>query len=156
MAKATAVRIALVAVVLVAVAAASVYWFALRGPQAPPVAVTPPPPEVGVVTLGSADVALPLRYSGRVSGFRVVEIRSQVGGILQKRAFTDGEPVKAGQVLFRIDPRSFEASLARARAQTAQAQATLTQATENFTRVEGPRGPPGLDPEGPGRCDGGP
>ena len=130
-------RVAVLALVVVAVAAAAVYWFALRDPKAPSVAAAPPPPEVGVVQLTTADVPLPLRYSGRVSGFRVVEIRSQVGGILQKREFTDGEPVKAGAVLFRIDPRSFEASLARAKAQMAQAQATLTQATENFARVEG-------------------
>lgn len=137
MGKASPVRISVIAAFIVVIAAATVYWFVMRGPAAPPAAVAPPPPEVGVVTLATADVPLPLRYSGRVSGFRVVEIRSQVGGILQKREFTDGEPVKAGQVLFRIDPRSFEASLARAKAQMAQAQATLTQATENFARVEG-------------------
>ncbi len=135
--KASTGRLAVLGVVLVAVAAAAVYWFALRGPKAPPAAVTPPPPEVGVVTLVSADVPLPLHYSGRVTGFRVVEIRSQVGGFLQKREFTDGEAVKAGAVLFRIDPRSYEAALARAKAQMAQAQATVTQAADNFTRVEG-------------------
>ncbi len=137
MVTASPVRISVIAAIMVVIAAATVYWFVMRGPAAPLAAVAPPPPEVGIVTLATADVPLPLRYSGRVSGFRVVEIRSQVGGILQKREFTDGEPVKAGQVLFRIDPRSFEASLARARAQMAQAQATLTQATENFARVEG-------------------
>ena len=130
-------RLAVLGVVLVAVAAAAVYWFALRGPKAPPAVVTPPPPEVGIVTLVSADVPLPLHYSGRVTGFRVVEIRSQVGGFLQKREFADGEAVKAGAVLFRIDPRSYEAALARAKAQMAQAQATVTQAADNFTRVEG-------------------
>ncbi len=135
--KASTGRLAVLGVVLVAVAAAAVYWFALRGPKAPPAVVTPPPPEVGVVTLVSADVPLPLHYSGRVTGFRVVEIRSQVGGFLQKREFTDGEAVKAGAVLFRIDPRSYEAALARAKAQMAQAQATVTQAADNFTRVEG-------------------
>ncbi len=135
--KASTGRLAVIGLVLVVVAAAAVYWFALRGPKASTAAAPPPPAEVVVVTLAAADVPLPLRYSGRVSGFRVVEIRSQVGGILQKREFTDGEPVKAGQVLFRIDPRSFEASLARARAQMAQAQATVTQATDNFARVEG-------------------
>lgn len=135
--KASTGRFAVLALVVVAVAAAAVYWFALRGPKAPPAAVAPPPPEVGVVTLVAADVALPLQYAGRVTGFRVVEIRSQVGGFLQKREFADGEAVKAGAVLFRIDPRSFEASLARAKAQMAQAQATVTQAADNFTRVEG-------------------
>jgi membrane fusion protein (multidrug efflux system) len=84
-----------------------------------------------------ADVPLPLHYAGRVAGFRVVEIRSQVGGFLQKREFVDGEPVKAGDVLFRIDPRSYEAALARAKALVAQAQATLTQATENYARIQG-------------------
>lgn len=136
-AKAPPARITVIALVLVAVVAAAVYWFAVRGPKAPAAAVTPPPPEVGVVTLVSADVPLPLQYAGRVTGFRVVEIRSQVGGFLQKHEFTDGEAVKAGEVLFRIDPRSFEASLARAKAQMAQAQATVTQAADNFTRVEG-------------------
>lgn len=136
-AKASPARFAFIAVILVAVAVAAVYWFALRGAKAPTTAAAPPPAEVGVVTLVSADVPLPLLYAGRVTGFRVVEIRSQVGGFLLKREFTDGEAVKAGDVLFRIDPRSYEAALARAKAQEAQAQATLTQASENFTRVEG-------------------
>jgi len=60
-----------------------------------------------------------------------------VGGFLRQREFTDGEAVKAGDVMFRIDPRGYEAALARAKAQMAQAQATVTQAAENFTRVEG-------------------
>lgn len=136
-AKPSPARIAFIAVILVAIATAAVYWFALRGAKPPTVAAAPPPAEVGVVTVASADVPLPLLYAGRVTGFRIVEIRSQVGGFLQKREFTDGEAVKAGDVLFRIDPRNYEAALARAKAQVAQAQATLTQATENFTRVEG-------------------
>ncbi len=122
---------------LLAIAAGAVYWFAFRETKAPPVAAAPPPPEVGVVQVKTAEVPLPLHYAGRVAGFRVVEIRSQVGGFLQKREFVDGEPVKAGDVLFRIDPRSFEAALARAKAQVAQAQATLTQATENYQRIQG-------------------
>ena len=137
MIKASPARIAFIAVILIAIAAAAVYWFAHRSPTKPPVAATPPPAEVGVATLVSADVPLPLLYAGRVTGFRIVEIRSQVGGFLLKREFTDGEAVKAGDVLFRIDPRGYDAALARAKAQEAQAQATLTQATENFTRVEG-------------------
>jgi membrane fusion protein (multidrug efflux system) len=135
-AKASPARIAFIAVILVAVAAA-VYWLVLRESRPRTMAAAPPPAEVGVATLVSSDVPLPLLYAGRVTGFRVVEIRSQVGGFLLKREFTDGEAVKAGDVLFRIDPRSYEAALARAKAQQAQAQATLTQASENFTRVEG-------------------
>jgi membrane fusion protein (multidrug efflux system) len=135
-AKASPARLAFIAVIVVAVAAA-VYWLVLRESKPQAMAAVPPPAEVAVATLVSADVPLPLLYAGRVTGFRVVEIRSQVGGFLLKREFTDGEAVKAGDVLFRIDPRSYEAALARAKAQEAQAQATLTQASENFTRVEG-------------------
>lgn len=135
-AKVSPTRLAFIAVIVVALAAA-VYWSVLRESRPQAMAAAPPPAEVAVATLVSADVPLPLLYAGRVTGFRVVEIRSQVGGFLLKREFTDGEAVKAGDVLFRIDPRSYEAALARAKAQVAQAQATLTQASENFTRVEG-------------------
>jgi membrane fusion protein (multidrug efflux system) len=124
-------------VLLLALVAACVYWFAAFPPEPRKVAAAPPPAEVGVLQLAAADVPLPLNYAGRIAGFRVVEIRAQVGGILLKREFVDGEPVKAGQVLFRIDPRSYEAAVARAKAQVAQAQATLTQANENYTRVQG-------------------
>lgn len=96
-----------------------------------------PPPEVGIVTVKAADVALPLDFSGRVAGFRVVEIRAQVSGILLKREFQEGATVEPGQVLFRIDPRTYEAALARATAQAAQAQAALIQAEENYNRVQG-------------------
>jgi len=135
-AKASPARLAFIPVTVVAVAAA-IYWLVMRESKPQAMAAVPPPAEVAVATLVSADVPLPLLYAGRVTGFRVVEIRSQVGGFLLKREFTDGEAVKAGDVLFRIDPRSYEAALARAKAQEAQAQATLTQASENFTRVEG-------------------
>ncbi len=125
------------AALLLAVVCGAIYWFALRGEQPKAAVAALPPPEVGVFTVAAADIPLPLQYPGRVAGFRVVEIRAQVGGILMKREFVDGAAVKAGDVLFRIDPRSFEASLARAKAQVAQARAALTQAEENFTRVQG-------------------
>jgi len=108
-----------------------------RPASQPATAAMPPPPEVGVVELAAADVHLPLQFAGRVAGFRVVEIRSQVSGILLKREFNEGAVVKVGEVLFRIDPRSYEAALARAQAQAALAKATLTQTEENHRRVEG-------------------
>jgi membrane fusion protein (multidrug efflux system) len=134
--RASAGRIAAVLVVL-ALVGAGVHWYLGSPGKTPPTAAAPPPAEVGVVTLAAADIALPLQYAGRVAGFRVVEIRAQVGGILLKREFTDGATVKAGDVLFRIDPRGYEAALKRAQAQVAQAQATLTQANENYQRVQG-------------------
>lgn len=108
-------------------------------PQPPAVAQTPaapPPPEVSVLDIKAADIALPLQYAGRVAGFRVVEVRAQVGGILLKREYSEGSVVKVGDILFRIDPRPYEATLARANAQVAQAQASLRLAEENFTRAE--------------------
>lgn len=127
-------RIVAIAIVVAIVAAAGFWW---NRPKPAPAATAPPPPQVGVVEVTAADVPLPLDFSGRVAGFRVVEIRAQVGGVLLKREFQEGAVVDVGQVLFRIDPRTYEAALARANAQAAQAKAGLIQAEENFKRQEG-------------------
>lgn len=125
------------AIAIVVLAGIGLYLY-LGRPAAPKATVAaPPPPEVGVVQLVAADVPLPLQFAGRVAGFRAVEIRAQVSGILQKREFNEGAVVNVGDVLFRIDPRSYEAALSRATAQAAQARATLTQTEENYKRVEG-------------------
>jgi membrane fusion protein (multidrug efflux system) len=117
--------------------AAAAWWLWLRPAPPPAAAQAPPAPEVGVAAVVAADVPLPLDFSGRVAGFRVVEIRSQVNGLLLKREFLEGAVVEQGQVLFRIDPRTYEAALSRAEAQAAQAKATLVQAEENYSRVQG-------------------
>ncbi|CAN5337913.1 efflux RND transporter periplasmic adaptor subunit [soil metagenome] len=121
---------------MIALLGAGAWWW-MRPAASPSVSAAPQAPEVGVVELAVADVPLPLQYAGRVAGFRVVEVRAQVAGILLKREYDEGAIVKVGDVLFRIDPRPYEAALARATAQAAQARATLTQAEENFQRVEG-------------------
>lgn len=128
----------LAVVIILAAGAAAGWWF--LGRQQPPAAAqpagAPPPPEVTVVEVKAADTPLPLQYAGRVAGFRVVEVRAQVGGILLKREYSEGAAVKVGDVLFRIDPRPYEATLARANAQVAQTQAALKLAEENFGRAE--------------------
>jgi membrane fusion protein (multidrug efflux system) len=101
--------------------------------KAPP---APPPADVGVVEVRTAEIPLSLVYAGRVAGFRTVEVRAQVNGVILKREFVEGERVKEGDVLFRIDPRPYQAALDRANAQLGQAQATFTQAEENFGRIE--------------------
>ena len=124
--------------VVAAVVGGAAFW--LSRPGSAPAAVAakaPPPPEVGVVTVAEAAVPLPLQFAGRVAGFRVVEIRAQVSGVLLKRDYLEGATVGVGEVLFRIDPRTYEAALSRATAQAAQAKATLIQAEENYKRVEG-------------------
>ncbi|MFL9826694.1 efflux RND transporter periplasmic adaptor subunit [Rhodoplanes sp. SY1] len=106
------------------------------GGVASPTGASPqPPPEVGIVTVTPREIPLPVTYAGRIGAPRDVEIRPRVGGLLLSREFDEGARVKAGQVLFRIDPATFRVALARVAAQLAQAQATLTQAQENFGRI---------------------
>lgn len=73
---------------------------------------------------------------GRVEPVRVAEVRARVAGIVLKRSFEEGADVKAGQVLFQIDPAPFEAALARAEGQLAQAEAQRIQAQATLRRYE--------------------
>ena len=61
-------------------------------------------PEVGVMTIQPQRVSLTTELSGRTSAHLVAEVRPQVSGIIQKRLFTEGADVKAGDVLYQIDP----------------------------------------------------
>lgn len=73
-------------------------------------------PEVGVVTLQPQPVTLSTELPGRTTAYLIAEVRPQVGGILLKRLFVEGSDVKAGQVLYQIDPAPYRATLARAEA----------------------------------------
>src|SRR5688500_15351301 len=64
----------------------------------------PGPVEVGVVTVEPRDVTLATELPGRLSAFRVAEVRARVNGVVLKRLFTEGADVKEGETLFRIDP----------------------------------------------------
>src|SRR5690606_39235724 len=66
-------------------------------------AAPPPPPEVGVVTLEARTVTLSRELTGRTSPYVVAEVRPQVTGIVEERLFTEGGPVKQGQVLYKLD-----------------------------------------------------
>lgn len=83
------------------------------------------PPEVGIMTVQPQRVALTSELPGRTVPRLVAEVRPQVSGIIQKRVFTEGSDVKAGQLLYQIDPASYEAAYASARAAQARAEATL-------------------------------
>ena len=93
--------------------------------QAP---AAPPPPEVGVVTATPGRTDLPTELPGRLAAFRVAQVRARAAGILQRRLFTEGSDVKAGQPLFEIDAAPYRATLASAQAQLARAEANLMQA----------------------------
>jgi membrane fusion protein, multidrug efflux system len=83
----------------------------------------PPPPEVGVIVVQPQRVALTTELSGRTSANLIAEVRPQVGGIIQKRLFTEGSDVKAGQVLYQIDPATYQAAFASAKASEARSEA---------------------------------
>jgi len=81
----------------------------------------PPPtvPEVATVTVKPKKVVLNTELPGRTAAFRIAEIRPQVSGLIQKRLFTEGSDVKAGQVLYQIAPAPFQAALDNATANLA-------------------------------------
>ncbi|ABW68697.1 efflux RND transporter periplasmic adaptor subunit [Desulfosudis oleivorans] len=84
-----------------------------------------PAPEVGVVTIEEQPVALTTELPGRAAPFLMADIRPQVNGIIQKRLFEEGAMVKAGQVLYQIDPAQFEAVYAAAKAALDRSQSNL-------------------------------
>ena len=100
----------------------------MTGCKQQPSAGGPPPatPEVGVVTITTTPVTLTMELPGRISPHMLAEVRPQVGGIIQKRLFTEGSDVKAGQVLYQIDPATYQAAYASAKAALARAEANLT------------------------------
>jgi membrane fusion protein, multidrug efflux system len=85
-------------------------------------------PAVTVVTLHARPLSLTSELPGRVSAFRVAEVRPQVSGVILRRPFKEGERVQAGQQLYQIDPAPYEAALAQARAALAGARAAVTTA----------------------------
>jgi len=90
--------------------------------QAPP---PPSVPEVAVVTVRTEQVVLTTELPGRTSAYRVSEIRPQVGGLIKKRLFQEGSNVAAGQVLYQIDPASYQSALNNAKAALSRAEANL-------------------------------
>jgi membrane fusion protein (multidrug efflux system) len=105
-----------------------------KGPGGPGAGM--PPPEVAVVTVEPRAIPLTYEYAGQTAGSRVVEVRARVSGILLKRNFAEGEPVKQGQSLYTIDPAPFQAALARAEADVAAAEAREQQARRNAARLK--------------------
>ncbi|BEO80785.1 acriflavine resistance protein E [Serratia marcescens] len=81
--------------------------------------------EVGVVTLRGQSVTLSSELTGRVNATMTSDVRPQVDGIIKQRLFTEGAEVKTGQVLYQIDPASYQASYDQAAAQLKNAQATV-------------------------------
>jgi membrane fusion protein (multidrug efflux system) len=87
-----------------------------------------PPATVGVVTIAAQPVTVTTELPGRTAPFEIADVRPQVGGIIQARLFVEGSIVKAGQVLYQIEPAPFQAALDQAKGQLASAEATMANA----------------------------
>ncbi|MFL6790541.1 MAG: efflux RND transporter periplasmic adaptor subunit [Bradyrhizobium sp.] len=92
-------------------------------------------PDVSIVTVRPQSRAMVRELPGRIAPTRVSEVRPRVSGIVIERLFHQGSEVKAGDPLYRIDPRPFEVELLSNEAALARAKAVLEQATQHARRV---------------------
>ena len=95
-----------------------------------------PPPAVTVVTVEAQDVNLTTTLPGRVVASAEAEVRPQVAGIITERLFDEGGRVEAGDILYKIDPASYDAAVAQANAAVAQAQAQVKASRREAERLE--------------------
>lgn len=102
--------------------------------KAAPPAAAPQEPEVGVITVQSSSQQLTAELPGRTSAFMMAEIRPQANGIVEKRLFTEGAAVKAGQALYQLDDRPARAAVNSAEAAVAKAKASAQTARSNAAR----------------------
>jgi len=91
---------------------------------------------VSIVTLQATTVPISAEAVAQTEGAKEVEIRPRVGGILLKKLFEEGAPIKAGQTMFLIDPVPFQIALSNAKAQLAQQKARLEQTQREAQRLQ--------------------
>jgi membrane fusion protein, multidrug efflux system len=101
------------------------------GEKTPP---PPPPPTVLVAPVVKEDVSVYSEFVGTVNGYLNVEIRARVAGFLESQPYKDGAYVKAGTLLFTIDPRQFQTQVLQSQGDVAQAQALLTRSNITVAR----------------------
>jgi membrane fusion protein (multidrug efflux system) len=104
--------------------------FGRSEPQPPP----PGPAPVGVIVVREEPVALVTELPGRTAAYETSEVRPQVDGLIRARLFTEGDYVRQGQPLYRIDPATYEARVATARAALARARASTIAAEGQVRR----------------------
>jgi membrane fusion protein (multidrug efflux system) len=97
---------------------------------------TPPPPEVTVLSVQPQTVPAKFEWVGQAYASKRVEVRAQVAGVIVARPYVEGTDVRKGTVLFRIDPRTYEANYQSAQARLTQNRATLANAERNLARLK--------------------
>ena len=117
-----------------AVAALTAGLIAGCGPAGGPPAFPPAP--VSVITTETRDAPVTLEYTAQTAGYREVEVRARVSGILLKRNYREGSTVRQGESLFSIDPAPFQLAQARAQADLGVAEAQLQQTQRELARLK--------------------
>ena len=123
-------QLALAAAAIALLALAIWYFY----PRPTPAQAPPPPSAVGVITVTEQPVVLSTQLPGRTSAYETSDVRPQVDGLIRARLFTEGDYVTAGQPLYRIDPVTYEAKVANARAALARARASTIGAEGQVRR----------------------
>jgi len=119
-------------VTLAALLAAALLFVACKGAPPPQSAL----PEVAVAPVVQRDVPVIHEWVGALDGFVNAQIRPQVTGYVVRRTYQEGSFVKKGQLLFEIDPRTFQATLDQTKAQLANAEQQLAQAEANQVKAQ--------------------
>jgi membrane fusion protein (multidrug efflux system) len=94
-----------------------------------------PPAEVSTQVAAPHNFPIAFEYVGQTQGSKDVEVRARVTGIIEKRLYQEGMPVKAGQPLFVIDPKPYAAQVAAAEADVAKSEAQKAQADRERARL---------------------
>jgi membrane fusion protein (multidrug efflux system) len=103
---------------------------------APQAAAPAAAPQVTVLAMHHADVPISTELPGRTAPYQVAQIRARADGIVQQRSFVEGSDVSAGQLLYRIDPAPYRATLASAEALLQKQQATLAVSNIQLERYQ--------------------
>ena len=106
------------------------------GPSGDPHGGGFPPPAVTVITAEPKDIPVTTEHVAQTAGYREIEVRARVTGILLKRNYKEGAVVRKGDSLFTIDPAPFQAALTRGEADVAMAEARLAQAKRDVARLK--------------------
>jgi membrane fusion protein (multidrug efflux system) len=108
----------------------------IDGCSKPPPPVAKPPVEVTTIAITPRDTSVSMEYVAQTESANMVNIQARVSGFLDKTMYIEGDPVKEGQVLFRMDQKPFQAQLDAALAALARQQAAMDTARANLARVK--------------------
>jgi membrane fusion protein (multidrug efflux system) len=97
----------------------------------------PPPPQVSVLTVQRQTIPGQYEWVARAAASKSVQVRAQVSGVIVERPYVEGTDVPKNKVLFRIDPRTYQANLESARARMAEVEAQMANADRTLTRLKG-------------------